>query len=59
MSPDDPGAQSLNGRRLSDGRGLDRDRGHPNRVPYASDARVHPTIYDAHSATRSGLFEGR
>ena len=51
------GCPELKGRRLSGGRdrGRDRDRGHPNRVPHASDARVHPTIYDGRSSTTPAL----
>ena len=44
---------TLKARRLSGDRG--RDRGHPNRGPYASDARVHPTIYDGCSSSAPAL----
>ena len=49
------GCPELKGRRLSGGRGRGRDRCHPNLVPHASDARVHPTIYDWRSSSAPAL----
>jgi hypothetical protein len=45
----------LRGTRLSGCRGRVRDHDHPNRVPYASDAHVHPTIYDWRSSSVPAL----
>ena len=40
-------------------RGRDHGRGHPNRDPYASDARLHPTIYDSCSSSAPGFRAAR